>query len=127
MPGWQHSRLIGTTCRNNGRKLLVGKKVVAYGELLWDILPDNDILGGAPFNFIYPAWRRELPSAYIKRINAAHLSIVQFLQLITTLLPTSPSVPENASVEEVREFTKQRDARIAKPIVIINNSGTKAG
>jgi fructokinase len=27
--------------------------VVAYGELLWDLLPTGAILGGAPFNFAY--------------------------------------------------------------------------
>jgi len=26
-------------------------KILAFGELLWDILPDKTILGGAPFNF----------------------------------------------------------------------------
>lgn len=28
-------------------------KVVAFGELLWDLLPGGPQLGGAPFNFIY--------------------------------------------------------------------------
>jgi len=29
------------------------KTVIAFGELLWDLLPDETILGGAPFNFTY--------------------------------------------------------------------------
>ena len=29
------------------------KTVLAFGEVLWDILPSCTILGGAPFNFIY--------------------------------------------------------------------------
>ena len=29
------------------------KKILAFGELLWDVLPDKMILGGAPFNFAY--------------------------------------------------------------------------
>ena len=29
------------------------KKILAYGEILWDMLPDKTILGGAPFNFAY--------------------------------------------------------------------------
>ena len=29
------------------------KKVVAFGEILWDMLPDATLLGGAPFNFIH--------------------------------------------------------------------------
>jgi fructokinase len=28
-------------------------KVAAFGEVLWDLLPDASILGGAPFNFTY--------------------------------------------------------------------------
>ena len=29
------------------------KKITAFGELLWDILPTGKVLGGAPANFIY--------------------------------------------------------------------------
>lgn len=29
------------------------KKILAFGEILWDMLPDKTILGGAPFNFAY--------------------------------------------------------------------------
>jgi fructokinase len=29
------------------------KKVLAYGETLWDLLPTGAVLGGAPFNFAY--------------------------------------------------------------------------
>ena len=31
----------------------MSKTVMAFGEVLWDILPDASILGGAPYNFIY--------------------------------------------------------------------------
>ena len=27
--------------------------IVAFGEVLWDLLPDKIIIGGAPFNFAY--------------------------------------------------------------------------
>jgi fructokinase len=29
------------------------KKIAAFGELLWDLLPNRKVLGGAPTNFIY--------------------------------------------------------------------------
>ncbi len=29
------------------------KRVLAYGETLWDLLPSGAVLGGAPFNFVY--------------------------------------------------------------------------
>ena len=31
----------------------MSKKIAAFGELLWDILPNGKVLGGAPANFIY--------------------------------------------------------------------------
>ena len=29
------------------------KTILAFGEVLWDVLPSCTVLGGAPFNFIY--------------------------------------------------------------------------
>ena len=29
------------------------KKILSFGEILWDILPNGRVLGGAPFNFAY--------------------------------------------------------------------------
>ena len=31
----------------------MSKKIAAFGELLWDLLPSGKVLGGAPANFIY--------------------------------------------------------------------------
>ena len=31
----------------------MAKTVAAFGEILWDILPSGEVLGGAPFNFAY--------------------------------------------------------------------------
>jgi len=31
----------------------MAQTILAYGEILWDILPDKRILGGAPFNFVF--------------------------------------------------------------------------
>ena len=35
------------------KKEKMPKKIAAFGELLWDVLPSGKILGGAPANFIY--------------------------------------------------------------------------
>jgi len=32
---------------------LLSFKIVAFGEILWDVLPEGRTLGGAPFNFAY--------------------------------------------------------------------------
>ena len=31
----------------------MGKKIVAFGEVVWDILPDGKVLGGTPSNMVY--------------------------------------------------------------------------
>jgi len=31
----------------------MGKKIVAFGELVWDLFPDGKIIGGAPVNFVF--------------------------------------------------------------------------
>ena len=31
----------------------MSRTIVAYGEILWDLLPSGAVLGGAPFNFVY--------------------------------------------------------------------------
>jgi fructokinase len=33
--------------------MIMPKKIAAFGELLWDLLPNGKVLGGAPTNFIY--------------------------------------------------------------------------
>ena len=33
------------------------KNITAFGEILWDVYPDEKRLGGAPFNFIYHIWK----------------------------------------------------------------------
>jgi fructokinase len=31
----------------------MGKKIVAFGELIWDVFQDGKKLGGAPANLVY--------------------------------------------------------------------------
>lgn len=35
------------------KKEVMPRKIAAFGELLWDLLPNGKVLGGAPTNFIY--------------------------------------------------------------------------
>ena len=46
-----NSQRIGKKSLNRLAK--IQKKVLAYGETLWDLLPTGAVLGGAPFNFAY--------------------------------------------------------------------------
>jgi len=31
----------------------MSKRIAAFGELLWDLLPGGKVMGGAPANFLY--------------------------------------------------------------------------
>ena len=35
--------------------MIMKKTILAFGEVLWDILPSCTVLGGAPFTFAYRA------------------------------------------------------------------------
>jgi len=43
--------------------------VTAYGEVLWDLLPDGPVLGGAPFNFVYRAKSLGADAELISRLG----------------------------------------------------------
>lgn len=44
-------------------------KVACFGEILWDILPDKRLPGGAPMNVAYHLQRLSIPAAMISRIG----------------------------------------------------------
>ncbi|MBZ0257879.1 hypothetical protein K8I31_17580, partial [bacterium] len=45
------------------------KTIVAFGEVLWDLLPSGPQLGGAPFNFCYRAHSLGMNAAMISRLG----------------------------------------------------------
>ena len=47
--------------------------ILSYGEILWDILPDKTILGGAPFNFAYRAHSLGNESLFVSSIGTDEL------------------------------------------------------
>ena len=46
-----------------------GKRILAIGELLWDMLPDGKCVGGAPLNFAYWANKAGCRSALISALG----------------------------------------------------------
>jgi len=52
---------------NNDR---VGQQVLALGELLWDMLPSEKLLGGAPANFCYRLRQLGVPARLVSRVGA---------------------------------------------------------
>ncbi len=52
---------------------MAAKKILAFGEILWDLLPGGKVLGGAPFNFAYRAYERGENVCMISRVGSDKL------------------------------------------------------
>ena len=50
-------------------------KVVCFGEILWDILPDRKMPGGAPMNVAYHLNQLGVPTAMISRVGTDAIQI----------------------------------------------------
>ena len=55
--------------------------ILVYGEILFDVFPDEKRLGGAPFNFAYHLKKLGLPVRFFSRVgrDAAGREILEFL------------------------------------------------
>ncbi len=67
------------------------KRILAFGEILWDILPDATLLGGAPFNFSYRIHSLGHEALFASRLGRDDFGIracrqVEMLGLSTQLL-----------------------------------------
>ncbi len=49
--------------------IFVKKKIVSFGEVLWDVFPDGKALGGAPLNFAYYAAKLGQDAAIISAVG----------------------------------------------------------
>jgi len=72
--------------------------IVAYGETLWDLLPDGPVLGGAPFNFAYRAGTLGNRSVIITRLGRDEngekaLSLIRELKMETGSIQFDPELP----------------------------------
>ena len=50
------------------------KTILSLGEILWDLLPDGSMLGGAPFNFAYRVHALGNRSTFISRLGSDDLA-----------------------------------------------------
>jgi len=65
------------------------KKVLAFGEVLWDILPSCTVLGGAPFNFAYRVNSLGDTGSMISRLGRDELGQKAFDQVVQLGLDTA--------------------------------------
>ncbi|NIP28393.1 MAG: hypothetical protein GWN67_04120 [Phycisphaerae bacterium] len=65
------------------------KTIVAFGELLWDILPSCTVLGGAPFNFAYRVNSLGDTGIMVSRLGRDELGQKAFEQVVQLGLDTT--------------------------------------
>ena len=65
------------------------KTILAFGELLWDILPSCTVLGGAPFNFVYRVNSLGDMGLMVSRIGRDELGRKAFDQVVQLGLDTT--------------------------------------
>ncbi|MBB4080989.1 fructokinase [Lewinella aquimaris] len=73
-------------------------RIICFGEVLWDMLPDRNIIGGAPLNVAYHAVHLGAESAVVSRVGDDKLGrdLVDFLkrsEVNTELIQTDPRRP----------------------------------
>ena len=67
----------------------MSKTILAFGELLWDILPQATVLGGAPFNFAYRVHALGNRAWMISRLGRDQLGQLAFKKAIELGLDTT--------------------------------------
>jgi fructokinase len=92
------------------------KLIVAYGEILWDLMPSGAVLGGAPFNFVYRVNSLGHRGLMISRLGNDELGdraleIVEGLGLETGYLQRDEDYP-TGTVEVSFDERKNPDYRI---------------
>jgi fructokinase len=65
------------------------KKILAFGEVLWDILPSYTVLGGAPFNFVYRVNSLGDKGLMVSRLGRDELGRKAFDQIVQLGLDTT--------------------------------------
>jgi len=65
------------------------KTILAFGEVLWDILPSCTVLGGAPFNFVYRVNSLGDMGLMVSRLGRDELGLKAFDQIVQLGLDTT--------------------------------------
>jgi fructokinase len=61
--------MTGTQLQSNNTLIMIQYKVACFGEVLWDILPDKTLPGGAPMNVAYHLQKLSVPVAMISAVG----------------------------------------------------------
>ncbi len=94
-------------------------EVVAFGEALWDLLPDGPVLGGAPLNFAYRIGSLGHKAAMVSALGADSLgdqalAQMKSLGMDTTFIQRKPAWP-TGTVKVFLDATGNPDFTINSP------------
>jgi fructokinase len=105
-------------------------KIAAFGEVLWDLLPDTAVLGGAPFNFTYrinalgnegimisAVGNDDLGKAALKKISELEISD-RYIQIN----PSHPTGTVNVFFDEFKNPDYEIIKNVAYDFVTIDES-----
>jgi len=95
-------------------------KIAAFGEVLWDLLPDASVLGGAPFNFTYRINSLDNEGVIISAIGKdtlgeKALKTISELQISDRYIQINPGYPTGTVNVFFDEF-KNPDYEIIKDV-----------
>ncbi len=94
-------------------------QIVAIGEILWDVFPDGERLGGAPFNFAAQAARLGHPTALLSAVaddERGHKALVEAQRLgVSTDLIRTVRKPPTGHVTVAVDEGDQPDYVIHRP------------
>ena len=72
----ESGRTVGTGVRNERRFFMLHKKkILAFGEVIWDIYPEEQVIGGAPLNFAAHSAACGVKSYLLSGVGADELGI----------------------------------------------------
>ncbi len=95
-------------------------KIAAFGEVLWDILPDGSVLGGAPFNFTYRINSLNNEGVMISAVGndtlgEKALQNISYLQISDRFIQINPEYP-TGTVNVFFDELKNPDYEIIKDV-----------
>ena len=87
-------------------------KIIAFGELLWDVLPSGPVLGGAPANFCFRATTLGLKAKLVSRVGNDNFGEIAIKELGKRGVDTSlVQIDEKLPTGTVQvEFDEKRNA-----------------
>jgi fructokinase len=96
------------------------KRIVSFGETLWDLLPTGKVLGGAPFNFAYRAKSLGYDSVMVTQLGTDELGReahrrIEELRMRTDFVFTTDAYP-TGTVEVSLDEANNPDYRIVPEV-----------